>query len=341
VIPGKHRSTFVLLGMMACGLSFASVRMDGLGPGLVDLVDDPVTDLLRYPQLNVLTPGWLVGVEMNQAGHYFPYARTSGRWSVAAALDATLNDARLYCDPSLALATQVGPVSMGVSATADFLDEPIVPPGDSPPWIYAATVREVGEAVIGARWNGPGFVLDCRAGGYEWEAFGWRPSGDSAVLVDRREHPSLTSALRMTWPGEHLSWRGIVDYAYTDEVWFVGYGLTDMHTLSLTGGTTFATSALLAAGSVRVAATILKYCWIWNLRLPVGVEWSQGPVTLRLGADAAVSFATAGKTYRGFKGHTYVGLGLRPVERLRLDFVPDMDNAANLRAWKLAAAFEF
>jgi hypothetical protein len=332
----------VVLGLFVCSAALGSVRLDGLGSGLLDIIEDPVADMTRYPQLNVLAPGWLVGVEMNQTGHYRPYARTSGRWSVAAALDATLKDTRVYCDPSLALATQAGPVSLGVSATADFLDEPIVPPKrDSPPWIYAVRIREVGEAVIGARWYGRGFTLDGSVRGYEWEAFDWRPSGDSAVLVDRHEHPSLTSSLRMTWPGKHLNWRGIVDYAYVDEVGVIGYGLTDKHSVSLSGGTAFATATLLAAGGLRVAASDLTYYWTWNLRLPVGIEWSPGPVTLRLGADAAVSFATAKPTYRGFKGHTYVGLGLRPVERLRLDFVPDMDDAANLRGWELAASYEF
>ena len=106
----------MVLGLLACGASLASVRMDGLGPNLVDLIDDPVTDLMRYPQLNVLTPGWLVGVEKGWS--YYPYVRATGRWSVAAALKATRGDTMYVCSPSLAVAGQSGRYSFGLALTS-------------------------------------------------------------------------------------------------------------------------------------------------------------------------------------------------------------------------------
>jgi len=345
VISARSGAALLLL---AYGLSLASVRMDGLGPNLASLIDDPVTDLLRYPQLSVLTPGWLVGIELNQPGSYHPYARATGRWSVAAALDATLSDSTAHYDPSVALATQVGPVSIGAAATFGFIDEPVPPRLELPDdtmWPYIWKVRDIGKAVLGARWYGPGFTLDGNVNGYVWERYVWHQGG---ILIGRGQNLWLTPALRMSWPGEHLRWRGIASYEYKRHNWPGTYGgASCYHTLSLSGGPTFTAGNLLAtAGLHSTVRTQQLSNWLyWDLCLPLGIEWNSGPVVFRLGADAGVSFQTAtgwpGADNMEFRNHTYVGLGLRPVEHLRLDFTPDMDNAANLRGWSLAAALDF
>jgi len=338
----KSGAVVVALGLLACGLSLASVRMDGLGWNLSDLIDDPVADMLTYPQLNVLSPGRLVGVEMNQLGYYHPYARATGRLSVAATLDAGLGGLTASCDPSLALATQVGPLSLGASARFAFIDEPVSPPKDIS-WRWITFNHDVGIAVVGVRWNRPAMALDVNVSGGEYDHYMWSTDGGSDTLFERYCVTSLTPLLRVTWLREHLSWRAIISYGCGGTDWPDHHFYIEERTLSLGGGPAFAAGNLLAVAGLRANASSYGGDWLWDLRLPAGVEWSPGPVVFRLGTYAQCSFRTsaAGATYQGFVGHVSIGLGLRPVEHLRLDFVPDMDNAANLRGWSLAAALDF
>jgi hypothetical protein len=323
---------FVLLGLLACGLSFASVRMAGLGWGLTGMVDDPVTDMMIYPQLNVLTPEWLVGIEMKQPGSYNPYFHSHGRWSFAADLDVYAAEKDGSCDPSLAVATQVGPLSLGASARFAFIDEPVSPPKDIR-WGGISFNHDIGVAVVGVRWSRPAMTLDFAISGGEYDHYMWSTDGGSDTLLDRYFETSLTPLLRATWLRDRLSWRAFMSYTCDATDW-PGHRASRQHTLSLSGGPTFAAGNLLAVSGLR--ATVkpqAHYCW-WDLRLPVGIEWNPGPFVLRLGADAQYS------SNLGFGSRTYVGLGLRPTEHMRLDFAPDMDNAANLRGWELAAALE-
>lgn len=327
----------MVLGLLACGASLASVRMDGLGWRLTDIIDDPVTDLLTYPQLNVLTPGWLVGVETDQKGYYHPYARTSGRWSLAAALDATLWGQGASCDPSLALATQVGPLSLGASARFAFIDEPVSPPKDIS-WGWISFNHDVGVAVVGVRWNRPGMALDVNVSGDEYDHYMWSTDGGSDTLFERYYETSLTPLLRVTWLRGRLHWRAIMTYRYAAGDW-PDHHVSRVHAVSLAGSSAYSSASLLATGGLRAMVNSEHR---WDLVLPACIEWNTGPVTVRLGADGQVSFNTsAGTTELGFESHTNFGLGLRPVRRLRLDFAPDIDDAADLHAWELAASYEF
>jgi hypothetical protein len=315
--------------------------MAGLGWGLAGFVDDPVTDMVVYPQLNVLTPGWLVGIEMSQPGSYGPYFHSHGRWSFAANLDAHAAGKDGWCDPSLAVATQVGPLSLGAGATLGFIDEPTTPPADIH-WGSVSVLHDVGDAVVGARWSGAGVSVDGNIGVGEYDDYVWRTDGISDTTLDILRHPYLRPSLRMTWPGKQLSWRAIASYECDHGKW-PSHETWRKHTLSLNGGPIYRSKSLLVASRFTARTTIHEANMYWGTTLAAGMEWNTGPVTLRLGTDAGVSFTTSrGQTdYRGFTSSTYAGLGLRPVERLRLDFAPDMDNAANLRGWQLAASYEF
>jgi hypothetical protein len=340
----KPGAVLVALGLLACGLSPASVRLDGFGPNLVDIIDDPVTDLLRYPQLNVLAPGWLVGVETNQSGYFHPYARTTGRWSVAAALDATLGDTFYVYSPSLALSAQTGKLSIGVAATIPGLGDWATPPK----WLSEDTAFGWGafftgnwHVMLGARWRGSGFTLDGNLrGAISEEQYGPAPYCYSEVKA-------FAPSLRISWPGEHLSWRGMMIYDYTRDRQiqpdWTHPQVSLYRTLALVGGPTFTAGNLLVCAGLRAGISPSIHDWTCGFHLPVGVEWSPGPVVFRLGAEPIVAHAPwlPGKLGMVFENHVYIGLGLRPVEHLRLDFVPDMDNAANLRGWSLAAALDF
>jgi hypothetical protein len=347
----KSGAVIVALGLLACGLSPASVRMDGLGPNLAGLIDDPVSDLLSYPQLNVLTPGWLVGVETNQSDYYHPYARTTGRLSVAAALAATLGDTAYDYAPSLALAAQAGKLSIGVATTVSGLGGWAIPPGwliqdTTPSWMRF--FRGDWQVTLGTRWNGPGFTLDGDVGGSAGDEFFSHVRHDSVYIYDYYEWKSLTPSLRIGWPGQRLSWRGIIGYHYlrlrrTGPNWTNPQVSLD-HTLSLSGGPTFTAGDLLACAGLRLATNPTVPFGL-TARLPAGIEWSPGPVIFRLGTDPRVLYSSDPRVPRElrlvFWNSICIGLGLRPVEHLRLDFVPDMDNAANLSGWSLAAAFDF
>ena len=339
------RSCAVLV-MLSCGLSLASVRLDGLGPNLVDIIDDPVTDLLLYPQVNVLTPGWLAGIETNQSGYYHPYAsRTTGRWSVAAALDATLGDTLYVYSPSLALSAQAGQLSFGVAATTFGIGDWAKPPR----WLSEDTAAGWGafstgnwRVTLGARWHGPGFTLDGNvSGGASEELYG------GLVPSCYSEVKAFTPSLRMSWPGEHLSWRGVVVYDYVRDRHiqpdWTHPQVSDFRTLALVGGPTFTAGNLLACAGLRAELDPYGHEWAWGFNLPAGIEWNPGPAVFRLGTEPLVVHAPSlpGKVHMAFENHVYIGFGLRPAKRLRLDFMPDMENAANLRAWHLAAALDF
>jgi hypothetical protein len=345
VIHSRHRSTFALLGLLACGLSLASVRLDGLGPNLVDIIDDPVTDLLRYPQLNVLTPGWLVGVERDHSfGYpcYNPYARVTGRWSVAATLRATHGDTMYFCTPSLAVATRSRAFNVGVALT-------ISRPGDwetRPEWARrdAKTrweAHSIGNwrAGVGCRWNGPGLTIDGNLSGVANEE-----RRDPYVYSLAKE---LNSLLRVTWSGEHLRWRILAAYDWEhrreyidDENLNPNPYVWRSQTLALISGPTFIVGDLLVCVGLRSGIGRDDGHWKWGFHVPIGIEWTPGLVVFRLGVEGAVDkWSTLPRP--GFDDGIFLGLGLSPTDRLRFDFVPDMDNAANLRGWELAAAFEF
>jgi hypothetical protein len=315
--------------------------MAGLGWGLAGFVDDPVTDMVVYPQLNVLTPGWLVGIEMSQPGSYGPYFHSHGRWSFAANLDARAAGKDGWCDPSLAVATQVGLFSLGAGATPGFIDESTSPPKDIS-WGSVSTSHDVGDVMVGARWSGVGVSMDGNIGAGEYDNYSWSTDGGSDTVLDVLRYPHLTPSLRVTWLGKQLSWRAIASYEYDRGEWS-SHETWRQHTLSLKGGPVYRSKSLLVASRLTARTTSYKGNLFWGTTLAACMEWNTGPVTLRLGTDAAVSFQTArGRTdYGGFKSNMYAGLALRPVEHLRLDFAPDMDNAANLRGWQLAATFDF
>jgi hypothetical protein len=330
-----------VMGLLICSVAPGSVRLEGLGPNLVDLIDDPVTDLMRYPQLNVLTPGWLVGTEKGPVKSY-PYARITGRWSVAAATEATRGDTMYVCSPSLAAATRSRVLSFGLALTISRL-------GDwerRPEWVanhakagWEALSMGNWRANVGCRWNGPGFIVDGNLSGFASEHL-----PDPYIYSLMKE---LTPSLRVTWSGEHLSWRGLAVFDWErrreylkDENTSPNPYVWRSQTLALVGGPTFILGDSLACVGFRAGIGRDNSDWRWGFHLPIGIEWTPGPVVFRLGAEATVD-----KWWMlqrpGFDDGIYFGLGLKPIDRLRLDFVPDMDDAANLRGWELAASYEF
>jgi hypothetical protein len=327
--------------------------MDGIGPNLAGIVDDQVTDLLCYPQLNALARGWLVGIEMNQSGDYYPYARTPGPLSLAAALDATLRDSAVDCNPSAALAVQTGQWSIGAGTTVGTLGNRVVPPeeliGDTSS-LLIYTVREGVRATAGARWAGSGLSVDGNLSGFRRDGLEWRVTRDSVVQAGDYSETSVSPSLRVTVPGEHLCWRGIASYTH----WYGGwryyewpeYPRETTHELALGGGLTYGHGpSLLGAAGLQAAVSPVAHYWSWSFRLPVGLEWDSGPIAARLGADVSLSLRTVkwrgGAIETHFGNRVYFGLGLKPTEHLRLDFVPYMENVADLRGWRLAAALDF
>lgn len=335
----------MLLSLLAGGLSLASVRMDGLGLNLAGLIDDPVTDMLAYPQLNVIRPGWLAGVEMSPTGYYYPYIRATGRVSVAAALDVSTRYSRVYWSPSLAFATPAGPLSIGASAGVGLTDVPLARPMPGYPWGYSMyDWRDIGNAVLGARWRRAGLTLDVNVNGGIWELLRW-DGGDT--LAHRWQNLRLGPELRVGLPGEHHSWRGIVSYTYHRVT-----GASDRppwveHVMSLQGGPAYRTRSLLAAAGLQATVRSSSSGSVlpgWSLLLLMGIEWTPGWFVFRCGTDVGVSFAPSwwGPLSPGFdEPQAYLGLGLGPVKRLRLDFTPDIHDLTNLHGCELAASFEF
>jgi hypothetical protein len=342
----------VLVSLLGCSLALGSVRVDGLNSSLAGFIDDPVTDILRYPQLNVLAPGWLVGVELSPAGDYYqPYGRMPGRVAVAAALDIASRYSREYWDPSVAIATHAGPLAVGASATVGLTAVPATPPMDYYPPECGALydLRDIAQVVLGARWQRPEFALDFDVGGDMHGYVMWLWPGPDPLTPDFYHWRilRLAPALRLGLPGEHLTWRGIVSYRYQHGTGASGSPAWTWHAASLRGGPIVNTGNLLAACGVELTVSDSaseELPSFWTVRLPVGVELTSRWFAFRCGVDAGASFAGSwrdGPLYPELEHHVYLGLGLKPFKHLRLDCAPDLGNDTGPFGWELAASYEF
>jgi hypothetical protein len=354
MICARLRLALVLPGLLASSVSFASIRMTGLGPNMVGVVDDPVTDMLRYPQLNALEDEWLTGLEMRQPGDYFPFARTPGRLSVAAALDAELEEEGADGDPSLAVSWRTDKLAIGASVTAWAINQR---PRDDWEDLRGDTSASwsgygygLGEGTIGCSWSKPGFALDGNIDVDLARGFWWRGTLDSFVQCGDNRSTVISPVLRLTFARDRITWRVLASYSHTffHEDFYDTLGersykrRENWHTLGLTGGATLRPApSFLVATELRSRVSPAAQECTWDFLLPAGCEWHHGPLTLRMGAEAGVTLSSAawrhGKIGVRFYNQTYFGLGLTPIPRVSLDFTPYMEDIASLRGWKVGA----
>jgi hypothetical protein len=161
----------------------------------------------------------------------------------------------------------------------------------------------------------------------------------------------LAPSIRLSLPDGGLCWRGLASCILTirekrrfdtSDTWTSETDLPE-RALEIAGGLTYVHgSDLLISTGIRARTDRNDLGSGAAVFLPIGLEWYWGHATVRLGVDAWYSaYGSADWTDSGFAKHVYLGMGLRPTEHLRLDFAPDMDDAANLRGWELAGLYEF
>jgi hypothetical protein len=223
-------------------------------------------------------------------------------------------------------------------------------------WAEGAS-GNVGKGTVGIRWTGSGLALDCGVNvARDWWVGFLGVAPDTYVRTHDGLQTHVSPTIRLSIYNGQVCWRLLASYTQTvlQQRLFDTLGNWKSKTLllknrayELTGGLTYSPSNdLVAAIGVRSPGWLnANHTWTWSLLVPLGLEWTRGPVIVRIGAEVTyceVSEDWSGETIeQGVHRNVYFGLGLRPVERLHLDFVPDMDNAANLRGWSLAVAIDF
>jgi len=347
----------IMFTLVVATITTASLRMRGLGTGFDKLVDDKIDDLLAFPQSGALSSDWLAAIEIAVPEDFRLKVRSPGPWSVIAAVDAELGIGDPFASPTLGVATEAAPWSFGVRATLENLYVTSTPsfytPGDSI-WGWAGTEHwEIGHATIGVRRVLPAVTIDGNVDVTLHAATRWvGMAPDTFYRSSDRSTVVITPRIRVTAPRGPVRWRGLVSYSHEselDEIYdSLGYSVessinTD-HRVGLAGGLTWSpTPNLLVTSGLRGGVAAYRL-WSWNFTVPAGLEWTHGPLVVRLGADLTGGFTTLPwfneVTTPRFYAGTYFGFSLRPLPRIRLDFLPSLDNVANLRAWHFGAVVD-
>lgn len=353
------RSALVLAAILLVAtpcIAGASVRLEGLGPDLVGIVEDEVADLLGYPQLNALASAWAVGFDLPTYDFCHVYARSPGPVSVAGIVTAENWTDGVQGIPSIVAAGSHGRWAVGAELTlADFQGMRSTPPFWGPSETTLSGVQfgwwKVGNGNLGGRWSGDDFALDGTVSADLERGVYWRVSPDTFIRTGENCNAVITPALRLTLGRGSVRWRYMTAYEYTRS-WDAFYdtigGQVHMsqdwteHVLSAEAGSEYRPDRnLLVAAALQMRAVSQLQTWSWRLRVPAGLEWNQGPWTLRLGAEASVLLTASGGLKAEFDRAVYFGLGIRPTQHMTIDLVPSLDDAANLRAWQLGARVDF
>jgi|WetSurMetagenome_2_1015567.scaffolds.fasta_scaffold156361_2 hypothetical protein len=307
--------------------------------------------------MSAASAAWLGCVEFGKNEHVYVFARTPGPFSAGCVVNAKLvDDDGEYAVPSLALAAGGRRFSVGVAATIGRLTLPTCPwnwPRDDTNRHWSSSESwSIGDGTVGVRWSGTRYTLDGNIDVARYGEVSWRAeTPDTFARTGDITNTRLTPGVRLSIPDGSICWRGLASFVLTvreqrrfdtPDTWTSKTDLSE-RALELAGGLTYVHGSDLSVSTgVRaraygnVTGTGVVVC------LPVGLEWFWGPAAVRLGVDASYgAFRTEDWAYSGFARRVYMGLGLRPTKRLRLDFAPDMDDAADLRDWQLAGSYEF
>jgi hypothetical protein len=345
----------ILLAAMPC-MAGASVRLEGLGPNLFGIVDDEVADLLGYPQLNALSSDWAAGFDLPTYDFCHIYAKSPGPVSVAGVVTAEDWMDGVQGIPSIAVAASRARWAVGVEVTvADFQGMRSSPPFWGPGETTLTGMQfgwwSVGNANLGGRWSGDDFALDATVGADLDRGVYWRVWPDTFIRTGENYDAVITPALRLTLGRGSVRWRYMTACEYNrswDDIYDTIGGRVHMseswtrYVLSAVAGPEYWPNRnLFVAAALRMQAVSQLSTWSWRLRVPVGMEWNQGPWTLRLGAEASALLTTSGGLKADFERNLYFGLGIRPAPHVTIDLVPSLDDAANLRAWQLGVRADF
>lgn len=343
-------AVLLLLALLALPAHGASLRMEALGTDLIGIIDDPGTDMTEYPEGNTFRTDWLTGLELPESDFYGLRVLKPGPFSIGADVFGYLG---MYAGfPHLTVPVSFRAAGLGWGAAIGF-----------PRWFPAAidTADPVGatayfprledHATLGACWLGRGLRLDARLAVSVEQSETWVDTGAGArrstsdVLAS--QEPSLRLAanfgdLTLSTGASYLR-QG--DYL-TDAVSGARIDHPDVIN-RLTPYVGFAYSrrkGLTLAAALKPQVTLETFGgsdWSWGLSVPVGIEWTTGILTARLGAELATPFPNSFTEAPSFSRYLTAGFAVKPVPRLTLDFNPSVDDLSNLYEWQLGASYTF
>jgi hypothetical protein len=323
--------------------------LDAVGPYLAGIIDDDIWDFSYYAQGNCAHTNWMAGAEVLADDRYGLFARSPGPVSFGAVLPFELSDAR-QADLILPVSFRVLRLNWGI---ATYIPHIVAPTPDTTfdPGSILFDFTYPWSSVVGCGWSRPGIALDANLGVAFKEFTNWTVPESAVVIATRDRFAGQIPSVRLTLGSRELMFRSILTY----EHWFhqhVEYQHLHLraewdepdHAADLALGVAWRPGdRLLVAAALRGRARALvneqaspRADWKLNARLPVGVEFTTGVLTTRVGAD--LYWTNLPWVEQQFQRNIYAGLAVRVHRSVMLEFLPDLDNAANLRGWELAAS---
>lgn len=355
---GPRRRLAVLLTLAAgvlAGASFAaegeyySLRIRGMGEALAGVLDDAVSDMVRFPQRGCLDPGWLAGLEMYEPGSYYLAARKPGPVALGALVNAVLEGQPSVTSGAVA-SMKTG--RFGWGAYGEILDLGTdYGTGGAEPNLHYSRPHFAWRGRVGAMVPVGAAELDVTLAGMQYGTTLWYGHPDS--VPPDREHSifDISPAMRLSVGRGRFRWRGLVGYRHSrqsstvyhnsyppDTVWTYRF---DMHETWLTIGTQVDPGygllvAAAASGTAEWGLIHDEHVLLFETR--VGLEKEVGPLTVRLGPGLRYVYSHLEGT-SGFHPRFSAGLGLHLLPGLRTDFLVNSGDLANLASWRFGATY--